>query len=365
MALTPYNFPAAPFDGQIYPNPAIPGTFQYQWVQGKGVWVLISGGVVQVLGNDPIFVTGTATAPVVGIRPATTSSAGSLSATDKQKIDTIPASGVGSVTRVETGQGLIGGPIVQTGTISLKPPSGNEIGGVKAGQGVTILPDGTLQAFSGVTSVTAGLGLGGGTITSTGTIFLRPPAGGAIGGVKAGRNISIDVDGTINATNGGGGTGSFVLLDNISPLFDGIQTIFPLTVGGNPQTVSGPAYTFIVLGGILQPAPSTYDIVGNTNISFVSPPPVGTTFSGRVFVPNGQSFQQFDDISPLFDGVNTTFPLKVGGQPYAPFSPASTFIVVGGIMQTPYTTYDLSGTNIVFVDPPPFGATFNGQTLGI
>lgn len=365
MALTPYNFPDAPFDGQLYPNPPIPGTFQYQWVAGKGVWVLVSGGVTQVLGNDPIFVTGTATAPVVGIRPATTSSAGSLSATDKQKIDSIPSTGVGSVSRVDTGVGIAGGPIVTTGTLSLRPPVGDQIGGVKAGQGVTILPDGTLQAFSGVTAVTAGVGLGGGTITSTGTIFLRPPTGGAIGGVKAGRNISIDTDGTINATNGGGGTGAFVILDNIAPLFNGTQTVFPLTVGGTPQPVSGPAYTFIVLGGILQPPPTTYDIVGNTFISFVSPPVAGTTFSGRVFVPNGQSFQQFDDISPLFDGVKTTFPLRVGGQPYAPFSPASTFIVVGGLMQTPYTTYDLSGTNIVFQSPPPYGATFNGQTLGI
>ena len=79
MAFTPYNFPDQPFDGQLYPNPAIPGTFQYRWVQAKGVWVLVSGAVLQVLGNEPIVVTGTATVPVVNIRPATTEHSGSLS----------------------------------------------------------------------------------------------------------------------------------------------------------------------------------------------------------------------------------------------------------------------------------------------
>jgi hypothetical protein len=238
---------------------------------------------------------------------------------------------------------------------------------VKAGSGVTILPDGTLEAFSGVTSVTAGTGLGGGTITTSGTIFLRPPTGGQIGGVKAGNNITIASDGTISATGGGGGggTGSFVILDDISPLFNGTRTQFPMTVGGGTQTVQQPANLFIVLGGILQPSPATFTVVNNEEIKFVSAPPVGTTFSGRCFIPNGQSFQQLDDVSPQFNGVLTTFPLRVGGQPYSVASAASLFVAVGGILQTPNTAYTVNGSNIVFSSAPPFGATFNGQVLGI
>ena len=364
MAFTPYNFPSAPFDGQFYPDPAIPGTFQYKWVANKGVWVLVSGAVLQVLGNAPIVITGTASVPVVNIRPATPSSAGSLSAADKQKLDSIPAS-VGTVKSVGTGVGLIGGPITNSGTISLLPPSGPNIGGVKAGAGVTILPDGTLQAFSGVTSITAGVGLGGGTITSAGTIFLRPPAGGQIGGVKAGNNITIASDGTISAAGGQGATGAFVLLDNLTPLFDGVRTQFPIAVGGALQTVTQPANLFIVLGGILQPSPTTFTVINNENIKFVSPPPTGTQFSGRLFVPNGQSFQQLDDISSQFNGVTTSFGLRVGGQIYNPASAASLFIGLGGILQTPNVAYTLSGSNIVFSSAPPAGATFNGQVLGI
>jgi hypothetical protein len=365
MAFTPYNFPPQPFDGQVYPNPPIPGTFQYKWIANRKVWVLISGAVTQVLGNDPIVVTGTAAVPVVNIRPATVSSSGSLSAVDKQKLNSIPSSGVGSVTRVNTSTGLSGGPILTTGTITLLPPSGPNIGGVKAGAGVTILPDGTLEAFSGVTSVTAGIGLGGGTITTTGTLFLKAPTNGQIGGVKAGNNITIASDGTISASSGGASTGSFVILEDLSPQFDGVQTQFTLKVLGNIQTVQQPANLFIVLGGILQPSPSTFVIINNQDIRFVSPPPVGATFSGRLFIPNGQSFQQLDDISSLFNGVQVSFPLRIGGQAYQPASPASLFVAVGGILQTPNQAYTLSGSNIVFSSAPPFGASFNGQVLGI
>jgi hypothetical protein len=364
MAYTPYNFPDQPFDGQLYPNPAIPGTFQYKWIANRGVWVLVSGAVTQVLGNAPIVVTGTQAAPVVNIRPATSTSPGSLSAADKAKLDALPAQ-VGSVSRVATGTGLTGGPITTTGTISLVPPNGPNIGGVKAGAGVTILPDGTLEAFSGVTSITAGLGLGGGTITTQGTIFLKPPSGGEIGGVKAGNNISIASDGTISATSQGTATGAFAILDDISTLFNGTSTQFNLTVSGAQQTVQQPANLFIVLGGILQPSPAAFTVVNNEQIKFSSPPPVGCTFSGRIFIPNGQSFQQLDDISPQFNGVDTSFGLRVGGQIYNPSSVASLFVAVGGVLQTPNQAYTLSGSNIVFSSAPPAGATFNGQVLGI
>jgi hypothetical protein len=364
MAFTPYNFPDQPFDGQLYPNPPIPGTFQYKWIADRQVWILVSGGVSQVLGNAPIIVTGTASVPTINIRPASTTQSGSLSAEDKAKIDKIPTI-PGSVIRVNTGTGLTGGPIVQEGTITLLPPNGPNIGGVKAGAGVVILADGTLESSAGVTEVIAGVGLGGGTITSTGTIFLRPPTGGQIGGVKAGNNITISADGTINAVQSGSSTGAFSILDDIGPLFDGVRTQFPLTSSGNVQTVTQPANLFIALGGILQPSPAVFTVVNNTDIKFVAPPPTGATFSGRLFIPNGQSFQQLDDISSQFNGVNSTFPLRVGGQPYSPASPSSLFVVVGGILQTPNTAYTLSGSNIVFSGSPPAGATFNGQVLGI
>ena len=199
----------------------------------------------------------------------------------------------------------------------------------------------------------------------SGTIFLRPPTGGLIGGVKAGNNITILADGTINAYGGGGGTGAFVILDDISSQFDGVKTDFAMLVNGNVQTVTQAANVFLVLGGVLQTTPLSYQIINTTTIRFSTPPPSGTSFSCRVFVPNGQSFQTMDDIAGLFNGVRTSFPLTVGGQPYAPFSTASLFVSVGGIIQTPNVAYTVVGTNINFSAAPAAGLTFSGQVLGI
>lgn len=72
--------------------------------------------------------------------------------------------------------------------------------------GLAISPGGYLTTTNNgtVQSVTAGVGLGapasGNSITATGTIRLLPPSsdGTVIGGVKAGNNISIQVDGEIS-----------------------------------------------------------------------------------------------------------------------------------------------------------------------
>lgn len=141
-----------------------------------------------------------------------------------------------TVNLVETGVGLLGGPITSSGTISLQPPVSGSIGGVKAGANIAIASDGTIsippatslslgvvRAGSGlnvsaggilstvnngtVTSITAGTGLGapatGNVITTSGFIRLLPPSfdGLTIGGVKAGPNISIEIDGEISTKN--------------------------------------------------------------------------------------------------------------------------------------------------------------------
>jgi hypothetical protein len=48
--------------------------------------------------------------------------------------------------------------------------------------------------------------------------------------------------------------GNFVKLDNISTLFDGIESSFNTTVSGNSYTVSNPYATIVVAdGGVLEP----------------------------------------------------------------------------------------------------------------
>jgi hypothetical protein len=163
-----------------------------------------------------------------------------------------------AVNLVNTGVGLLGGPITSSGTISLRPPASGNIGGVKEGANIAIAADGTISIppattlslgvirigpglsinSSGivsttnngtVTSVTPGPGLGapatGNAITSAGTIRLLPPTtdGLSLGGVKQGVNINIAFDGTISVP----GT-NFIASNNPFP-FNGY--IWPAALG--------------------------------------------------------------------------------------------------------------------------------------
>lgn len=54
----------------------------------------------------------------------------------------------GTVTSVATGNGLTGGPITSSGTISLSAATESALGGVKVGSGLSVTNDGTLSANS-------------------------------------------------------------------------------------------------------------------------------------------------------------------------------------------------------------------------
>ena len=89
---------------------------------------------------------------------------------------------------------------------TLPPATTSSLGLVVVGSGLYVGPTGVVSTVNNgtVTSITAGVGLGapvtGNTITSTGTIRLLAPTVTDIGGVKAGTNINIAVDGTITPT---------------------------------------------------------------------------------------------------------------------------------------------------------------------
>jgi hypothetical protein len=110
--------------------------------------------------------------------------------------------GEGSVQAVYTGVGLIGGPITVQGTISLLPPTGGNIGGVKAGTNISIQADGTIDSTGGtVESIdfTTGLavfadGQNGGTITTSGTVALKVATATEIGGISPGIGFDLDPD---------------------------------------------------------------------------------------------------------------------------------------------------------------------------
>ena len=82
------------------------------------------------------------------------------------------------------------------------------------GSGLSVSPDGTLLVASAlggtVSQVTAGNGLSGGTITTTGTIALVPATVSQLGGIKVGANLLVAPDGTLSALPPNTGTVSTV-----------------------------------------------------------------------------------------------------------------------------------------------------------
>ena len=91
------------------------------------------------------------------------------------------------------------GPFYSNPTYYVGSPQGYLV----VGSGLSVAPDGTLLVASAlggtVSQVTAGTGLSGGTITTTGTINLGPATNASLGGIKVGANLTIAADGTLSA----------------------------------------------------------------------------------------------------------------------------------------------------------------------
>lgn len=73
--------------------------------------------------------------------------------------------------------------------------------GVRRFKTYTIDPSGVVSGSDNPLDVVGGVGIA----VTAGTVSLKAPTGGDIGGVKAGTNITIAPDGTISAAGGGGG----------------------------------------------------------------------------------------------------------------------------------------------------------------
>lgn len=267
-------------------------------------------------------------------------------------------------------------------------------------------------------SINTGVGLTGGPINLTGTISLRPPVGGNIGGVKPGNNVTITADGTISANSS-----SLQPLDDISGAFNGVSTTFPLTSNGVPIPLTTTVDLLLLsVGGVVQ-SPTSYSLIGS-NVEFTEAPQAGASFSGRVFTslsigqgivnsisgaapititgspttpiigvnvatfanagvvkPDNTSivvsdtgeisvnpaaqvyhYANLDDISPLFNGGTLQFILSIDGVPYAPNPSSNIMVFVGGVAQVP-SSYNIAGNIITFTEPPVPGASFYANTV--
>ena len=101
----------------------------------------------------------------------------------------------GTVTQVTAGTGLSGGTITTTGTIGLLPATTTSLGGIKVGQYLTVAPDGTLDALppgiGTISGVVAGSGLTGGGTLGAVTLNVAPASTSQFGGVVIGAGINV------------------------------------------------------------------------------------------------------------------------------------------------------------------------------
>lgn len=72
---------------------------------------------------------------------------------------------------------------------------------------------------------------------------------------------------------------------------------------------------------------------------------------------------KLDDISSLFDGNTQLFPLTVNGEPYFPLNEQQLIISIDDIILNPGVDYQISGSNIYFINPPNIDQVFFGIAL--
>lgn len=200
-----------------------------------------------------------------------------------------------SVTPGNAGIGISGS--VATGvTISLNPPSGSAIGGVKAGSGVTIAVDGTISASAGPTGVTS-------VSVTTANGF----AGSSSGGTTPALTLSTTASGILKGS--GGALAAAGQADIIS------------TLGYTPYNAASISSASVANAGYASNAGNAYSLNGYDENDFVLIS--GDTMTGNLNFSSGFTTNQ-TVVGVFTDGTGSYFPgiaayRNATGTNYAPF----------------------------------------------
>ena len=273
------NFPANPNNGDFYPTNPTVGQNQYEYEAASQTWRLLG--------------------PATGVTPGCYGDALTVPTfcVDAQgRISSVVDAIIGPlVSTVNTGVGLLGGPITTTGTISLDIASNVEVqAGVNSTKAVvsSALQSKISNSISTTSSTTiasstavktaydlADAAVPKSTYTAKGEII----AGTGIGSYTP---LTVGSNGQYLRADSVTATGlvwsnppAFYNLDDVSPSFDGLTTVFSLTVGGLPYTPTPSSNIMVFLGGVAQtPGLSAAYVVAGSTITFSTAPAAGTDF---------------------------------------------------------------------------------------
>ncbi len=185
-------------------------------------------------------------------------------------------------------------PFYSTQRNSVTTPQGNLV----VGLGLTVDIYGNLivaSALGGtISSITAGVGLSaiggapGGTITTTGTLQVIPPTGGNIGSVKAGPNVTIAADGTLSVASPGSGTITGITVGSGLSGGGGAGNV---TIGLLPASTSTFGGVIVgsgidVVGGLISLSPATTLAVGGVQLA-TSAEVISGTSATKAVTPAG------------------------------------------------------------------------------
>jgi hypothetical protein len=143
--------------------------------------------------------------------------------------------------------------------------------------------------------------------------------------------------------------------DDISGMFDGASTSFPLTRGGYPipSTQLSDYGVFVFVGGVAQKFEYSYVIQTSSPsgylpiIQFTEPPPEGASCDIRI-VTSDDDNQSVNVVSftldPLFDDLQSSFAVSPSG---AGLTSSNSFVFLGGIQQYPFGPTQTSSSYLV------------------